>query len=62
MRNVSHKLMIDGLVTLAHHAISNQFSFMYDVESNNGSIQGCCGDIQATKKGKLCCNVKQVNR
>ena len=34
---------------------------MYNVGSVNEPVQGSCGGMQTTKKGKLCCNVKQVD-
>ena len=34
---------------------------MYDVESISKSVQGSCSGMQATKNGKLCCNIKQVD-
>ena len=41
--------------------ITNQSTSVYDVESINEHVQDICGGMQATKKGKLCCNRKQVD-
>ena len=40
--------------------ITNQSTSMYDMESIDEPVQSNCGGMQATKKGKLCCNIKQV--
>ena len=53
--------LIFGFVTLAHHVISPISLFQSNVETINDLVQGSCGGKQATKKGKLCYNKKQVN-
>ena len=41
--------------------ITNLSTSMYDAESINEPVKDNCGVMQATNKGKLCCNIKQVD-
>ena len=47
---MTHLLHIFGLVTLAHHTISQISASMYDVERINKHVKTSCGVIQATMK------------